>query len=231
MFRPARAALTLIELLIVIAIVGVLVALLLPAVQAARAAARATMCKSDLRQIGLGFLQYCDLHHGDFPLFADAPDEIDHSWLNTIAPHLETVDAIRICPDDPIAARRLLAQSTSYAINDYISEPVTDGIHNQNKLRATSRTMLVFEVADPMPAELQNEQDNRWMYEHVHASEWFSPKNIRLALVDWAVKRDIHLARHAQHSNYLFADGHVDVISADHVQEWIAALNNFAKPE
>ncbi|HEX6963543.1 MAG TPA: DUF1559 domain-containing protein [Lacipirellula sp.] len=59
--RPARTdrnAFTLVELLVVIAIIGVLIALLLPAVQAAREAARNSQCKSQLRQIGLGMLNY-----------------------------------------------------------------------------------------------------------------------------------------------------------------------------
>jgi prepilin-type N-terminal cleavage/methylation domain-containing protein/prepilin-type processing-associated H-X9-DG protein len=98
-----RGGMTLVELLVVVAIIGVLAALLLPAIQAAREASRRAECQNNLRQIGMALHAY-HASHGQFPVGCidkrvpkTNPNGKQLAWSATILTEL----------DEPMLARQV----------------------------------------------------------------------------------------------------------------------------
>jgi prepilin-type N-terminal cleavage/methylation domain-containing protein len=92
--RASRSAFTLVELLVVIAILALLAALLFPVLFSSKAQARASVCSSNLRQIGLAIQMYRD-DFGELP-----------PRLSTLYPAYITDARLFICPSDPERGHR-----------------------------------------------------------------------------------------------------------------------------
>ena len=226
--KTTRIGVTLPELLVVVAIIGLLVAMFLPAIQSSRAAARKIKCVNRMRQIGLAMTQYTDVRDGKLPELYPA-DKTEHSWFDFLAPFMKDSIQARVCPDDPKAEQHLRDKRTSYSLNGYLMNtaagcikchafpttrpPKTKGtVTDKDEVAALSKTISFFEGTTGT--------------EHVDAFHWFIDDDS----VFKRVSDDVAVKRHGEVANYLYLDGHVRTISVGQIRTWCDKPWNFALP-
>jgi prepilin-type N-terminal cleavage/methylation domain-containing protein len=98
-----RRGFTLIELLVVIAILAILMAILLPVYQSAREMARSRTCLSNLRQIGLAILMYCEDNAGRLPWVSKLAPYYDPTASGAVAPLFQPDRYLHDCLADYVA--------------------------------------------------------------------------------------------------------------------------------
>lgn len=141
--KPKQAAFTLVELLVVIAIIGVLVALLLPAVQAAREAARRCSCLNNISQLALAVHNY-EFSTEHLPSGTISPEgpirsepEGQHvSWLVQILPYVEQHNAYRLFDQSAGAYARANSDVRALTIDLFICPSYPGAAKNEDSTAA-----------------------------------------------------------------------------------------------
>lgn len=200
-----RRGFTLIELLVVIAIISVLAAILFPVFSRARENARRTSCLSNLKQIGLAFMQYSQDYDEAYPLTSFGATNI--SWTVGAEPYMKSIQLFR-CPSDngsvwssPAAPPANNYYTTSYLMNAWMAG--TNVYARQSAIPSSSTVALLTE-------------SNNVVRDHFHPFYWEnSPEQVNAfmnsATWDGALNqtKEIPLARHLEGFNVGYADGHV----------------------
>ncbi|MCX6971609.1 MAG: prepilin-type N-terminal cleavage/methylation domain-containing protein [Verrucomicrobia bacterium] len=216
---PTRVGFTLVELLVCVAVIGVLAAILVPALARSMDAAQLTRCRSAMRGLSQGVLLWASDHEGELPRSShSAFGYQQRGWAKSILPYLGE-------PDNPDSAMWLAAQKRyfrcpadisrksglSYGLNAFFElDPGFDdyqGSPQQWRRLASipkpTRTILLAEV--PAAAD------------HVMAHFW----------EEGGVGYDVDIDRHDGKSQFAFADGHVELLPIDMTFDPAKGINHW----
>ena len=203
--RVLAKGFTLIELLVVIAIIAILAAILFPVFARARENARRASCQSNLKQIGLGFMQYTQDYDEKFPFATDNVTALT-GWAVAIQPYLKSTQIYQ-CPSEPTSG----SSDPNGAYTDYFYNTMLcnitasgdqGGADANGKVGGIAQAALLNTSLTVMAGDGESSgATNRSLGCGTYAA--CAVGNQKAIIANGAA------TRHLEGQNYLFSDGHV----------------------
>jgi prepilin-type N-terminal cleavage/methylation domain-containing protein/prepilin-type processing-associated H-X9-DG protein len=212
--RRAQSAFTLIELLVVIAIIAILAAILFPVFGRARENARRSSCQSNLKQIGLGLLQYVQDYDERYPssrtnnIAINSYNNSEAPWQAVIQPYVKSIQLFK-CPSQTSTTN--LGHTSNGTTDTIPTSYAAVGAYNVGTPTTNDwggRTLM-----GPVGYSYSNVDRPTSLSEIVSTSQTIAvAEKSATASSDpefWPYADHFHFTNHLGTSNYLFADGHV----------------------
>lgn len=223
LFVRTKNAFTLIELLVVIAIIAILAAILFPVFARARENARRASCLSNMKQIGLGILQYSQDYDEKvvftYVILKDPDGKFAgyYRWQDSLQPYLKSYQLV-VCPSDSKPAEDDTTAGhlkSSYATNSvtkigtqYLDSPMNNSYRPALSLAQYEEPATTLLMCDA--SELEIFQDTQ--------TDWGNAGGTKEDALRVA-------KRHLEGANYLFADGHVKWLRDSKKAMWTLAAD------
>jgi len=240
-----KTAFTLIELLVVIAIIAILAAILFPVFGRARENARRSACQSNLKQIGLGFMQYVQDYDERFPPGVNTNS--GNGWANQIYTYTKSIQIVK-CPSDsftvpaffPYGATHL-PSNISYFYNRNFAGSYS---YDKSYVNTPEAPISLAQTNEPTKTVLSGEVQASYFYP-TYPDEGAAPAcngsdgATIPATGQWAggisggtnvsgagTGTNLSTPRHLEGANYLAADGHVKWLKASNVSAGRTAFDS-----